>query len=101
MGLCLLSHLAWGSRLPAGTPGWHIAEELLNVFALLMKLVRDGRERPCLLLCVHLLGPEHFVSALSTDSPEQLGARRGKKRCPQQPDFEIVEMKVTSGVWHP
>lgn len=38
------SHLAWGSRLPAGTPGWHIAEELLNVFALLMKWVGDWRK---------------------------------------------------------
>lgn len=71
-GLCGLvspfPHLAWGSRLPSGTPGWHTAEELWNVFALLMTLVRDGRESPCLLFCVPFLGTEHFVSALSTDS---------------------------------
>lgn len=69
------SHLAWGSRLPAGTPGWHRAEELLNVFALLMKWVGDRRESQCLLFCVHLLGPEHFCLCTKYRSLKHLMTR--------------------------
>lgn len=78
-----------GQQAARSTSGWYQTEELLNIFALLTRLVRAGGESPCLLFCVHFLGPKHFASIPSPD-PWNVS---WLVEMPQKPGFGIVDMK--------